>query len=64
MSKNEDFGMVAIEAMAGGKPVFAPKEGGYLETIIDEKLDFYWKKIPQIHLLQLFAITKKLILVL
>lgn len=27
MSQNEDFGMVAIEAMACGKPVFAPKEG-------------------------------------
>ena len=44
MSKNEDFGMVAIEAMAGGKPVFAPKEGGYLETIIDEKTGFFLEK--------------------
>ena len=44
MSKNEDFGMVAIEAMSVGKPVFAPKEGGYLETIIDEKTGFLLEK--------------------
>ncbi|AFC99371.1 Glycosyltransferase [Methanocella conradii HZ254] len=31
----EDFGMTAVEAMASGKPVIAPREGGYLESIID-----------------------------
>lgn len=31
----EDFGMTAIEAMASGKPVIAPNEGGYKETVID-----------------------------
>lgn len=34
-SKDEDFGMNVVEAMASGKPVVAPAEGGYLETIIN-----------------------------
>jgi glycosyltransferase involved in cell wall biosynthesis len=34
---DEDFGMNAVEAMASGKPVIAPKEGGYLESVIDSK---------------------------
>jgi glycosyltransferase involved in cell wall biosynthesis len=33
----EDFGMTAVEAMASGKPVIAPNEGGYKETVTDEK---------------------------
>lgn len=34
-SKDEDFGMTPVEAMASGKPVIAPCEGGYRETILD-----------------------------
>ncbi len=34
-AKDEDFGMTPIEAMASGKPVIAPNEGGYKETILD-----------------------------
>jgi glycosyltransferase involved in cell wall biosynthesis len=34
-SKDEDFGMTPVEAMASGKPVIAPNEGGYRETVID-----------------------------
>jgi glycosyltransferase involved in cell wall biosynthesis len=34
-SKEEDFGMAPVEAMASGKPVIAPNEGGYKETVID-----------------------------
>ena len=33
-SKDEDFGMNVVEAMASGKPVIAPNEGGYKETIL------------------------------
>ncbi len=33
---DEDFGMTPIEAMASGKPTVAVKEGGYLETVLDE----------------------------
>ena len=32
---NEDFGMTAVEAMASGKPVIAPNEGGYQESVVD-----------------------------
>jgi len=33
----EDFGMIAIESMAAGKPVIAPGDNGFAETIIDGK---------------------------
>lgn len=36
-AKNEDFGMTVVEAMAQGKPVVAPDEGGYKESILDGK---------------------------
>ena len=35
-AKDEDFGMTVIEAMAAGKPVIAPNEGGSQETITQE----------------------------
>jgi len=34
---DEDYGMTPVEAMASGKPVIAPNEGGYKETIINGK---------------------------
>jgi len=34
-AKDEDFGLTPLEAMASGKPVIAPDEGGCRETIID-----------------------------
>ena len=36
-AKDEDFGMTPIEAMASGKPVIAPNEGGYKESILNNK---------------------------
>ncbi len=35
-AKDEDFGITVVEAMASGKPVVAPNEGGYRETMINE----------------------------
>lgn len=32
---DEDFGLTPVEAMASGKAVVAPREGGYLETVLD-----------------------------
>jgi len=36
-SLNEDFGLTPVEAMASGKPIIAPNEGGYKETVINGK---------------------------
>ncbi len=36
-SEHEDFGITAVEAMAAGKPVIAPDDGGYRESIIQGK---------------------------
>lgn len=36
-SHDEDFGMSAVEALAAGKPVIAPNEGGYKETVVSGK---------------------------
>lgn len=35
-AQDEDFGMTVVEAMAAGKPVIAPNEGGYKETVTTE----------------------------
>ncbi len=34
---DEDFGMTVVEAMASGKPVIAPNEGGYMESILNNE---------------------------
>ncbi|MDQ2932878.1 MAG: glycosyltransferase, partial [bacterium] len=34
-ARDEDFGLTVIEAQASGKPVIAPNEGGFKETIIE-----------------------------
>ncbi len=48
-AENEDFGMTAVEAMAQGKPVIAPHEGGYQESILDGKTGILLSSLePQI----------------
>lgn len=37
---DEDFGMTPVEAMASGKPVVAPNQGGYKETVVNGKTGF------------------------
>jgi len=39
-SQDEDFGMNVVEAMASGKPVIAPEEGGYRETVLHGQTGF------------------------
>jgi glycosyltransferase involved in cell wall biosynthesis len=34
-AKDEDYGITPTEAMASGKPVIAPNEGGYKETVLN-----------------------------
>ncbi|MFQ5532185.1 MAG: glycosyltransferase, partial [Candidatus Nanoarchaeia archaeon] len=46
-SKNEDYGMNVVEAMASGKPVIAPDEGGYKETIVNGKTGLLIKEINE-----------------
>jgi glycosyltransferase involved in cell wall biosynthesis len=47
-AKDEDWGLVPLEAMACGKPVIAVNEGGVRESIIDGKTGFLVKTNPQI----------------
>jgi glycosyltransferase involved in cell wall biosynthesis len=54
--KDEDFGLTPIEAMASGKPVIAPNEGGYKETIINGKTGILIDDINEYKLIE--AINK------
>lgn len=38
--QNEDFGQVPIEAMAAGKPIISIKEGGPVETVLDQETGY------------------------
>lgn len=38
----EDFGIVALEAQAAGKPVIAYREGGAMETVMEGKTGLYF----------------------
>ena len=51
-AKDEDFGMTPIEAMASGKPVIAPNEGGYKETIIDKQTGILIDNIDELKLVE------------
>jgi glycosyltransferase involved in cell wall biosynthesis len=43
-SAEEDFGIVNVEAQASGLPVIAFGRGGALETVIDGKTGYFFKK--------------------
>ena len=44
VAESEGFGLVAVEAMASGKPVLAVDDGGFKETILDGKTGILVKK--------------------
>lgn len=55
----EDFGMTSIEAMASGKPVIAPNEGGYKETIINRKTGILIEDINEDKIVEAIKIIGK-----
>ena len=42
--QEEDFGLVAVEAMAAGSPVIAWRGGGALETVQDGKTGMFFEE--------------------
>lgn len=47
LSRDEDFGIVPVEAMSYRKPVIAADEGGLRETVIDGKTGFLVRPDPE-----------------
>ncbi len=48
LANNEPFGLIPLETMACGVPVVALNEGGYKETVLDEKTGYLIPKNPTI----------------
>lgn len=51
----EDFGLTAIEGMAAGKPIIAPNQGGFRETVIDQKTGRLIDNINPVNLAETIA---------
>ena len=51
-AKNEDFGMSTLEPMVFGKPVVALRQGGYLETVIENKTGVFLDALTENSLLE------------
>jgi glycosyltransferase involved in cell wall biosynthesis len=47
MTAVEEFGIVAVEAQAAGRPVIARRGGGALETVIDGTTGCFWSGGPR-----------------
>lgn len=58
-SKDEDFGITPVEAMAAGKAVIAPNEGGYKETIINNETGILIDNIDENKLAEAIIILGK-----
>lgn len=59
-SKDEDFGILNVEAMGAGTPVIAHASGGALETIIDGKTGVLFDELTEESLIEAIKKFKKL----
>lgn len=42
LAQDEDFGITPVEAMAAGRPVIAFRDGGYLESVLENKTGLFF----------------------
>ncbi|MBI2430719.1 MAG: glycosyltransferase family 4 protein [Candidatus Levybacteria bacterium] len=56
LSRNEPFGLTAIEAMSCGVPVVAIREGGFKESVVDGETGYLIHRNPH----RLYRVLKKL----
>lgn len=59
--QDEDFGIVPIEAMSYGKPVFAHKSGGHLETIQDKISGVFFEDLTLEGFIEAFKVFDNMI---